>query len=59
MIASGDLKGVAGEQFEAGRMGTFTIEKDPTRPDVANALRVLMGPFSKYDKNNIDKAVSP
>jgi rhamnose transport system substrate-binding protein len=59
MIAAGDLKGEEGEQFEAGRMGTFTIEKDPTRPDVAGALRVLMGPFSVYDKDNIDAAVSP
>ena len=56
MIASGDLKGVEGEKFEAGRMGTYTITKDPTR-DVG--LRVLMGPFSKYNKDNIDAAVSP
>jgi rhamnose transport system substrate-binding protein len=59
LIASGALKGEAGEQFEAGRMGNYTIEKDPTRPDVESALRVLMGPFSKYDKDNIDAAVSP
>ena len=56
MIASGDLEGVEGEQFEAGRMGTYTIEKDPTR-DVG--LRVLMGPFSQYNIDNIDAAVSP
>jgi rhamnose transport system substrate-binding protein len=56
MIASGSLKGVEGEKFEAGRMGTYTITKDPTR-DVG--LRVLMGPFSKYNKDNIDAAVSP
>jgi len=56
MIASGDLQGVEGEQFEAGRMGTYTIEKDPTR-DVG--LRVLMGPFSQYNADNIDAAVSP
>ncbi len=59
MIASGALKGADGEQFEAGRMGTYTITKDPTRPDVAGALRVLMGPFSTYNKDNIDKAVNP
>jgi rhamnose transport system substrate-binding protein len=59
MIAAGDLKGVEGEQFEAGRMGTYTIEKDPTRPDVEGALRVLMGPFSQYNADNIDAAVSP
>jgi rhamnose transport system substrate-binding protein len=56
MIASGDLKGVEGEQFEAGRMGDYTITKDPTRDA---GLRVLMGPFTKYTKDNIDQAVSP
>ncbi|HZM21259.1 MAG TPA: substrate-binding domain-containing protein [Anaerolineales bacterium] len=59
MIASGDLQGVEGEKFEAGRMGEYTIEKDPTRPDIPNALRVLMGPFSQYNADNIDAAVSP
>jgi len=59
LLASGDLKAEDGAAFEAGRMGEFTITKDPTRPDVAGALRVLMGPFSKYDKDNIDKAVNP
>jgi rhamnose transport system substrate-binding protein len=28
LIASGDLQGVEGEQFEAGRMGEYTITKD-------------------------------
>jgi rhamnose transport system substrate-binding protein len=56
LIASGDLQGVEGEQFEAGHMGAYTIEKDPTR-DVG--LRVLMGPFSKYDADNIDAALNP
>ena len=59
MIASGDLQGVEGEKFEAGRMGEYTIEKDPTRPDIPNALRVLMGPFSQYNADNIDAAVTP
>jgi rhamnose transport system substrate-binding protein len=56
LLASGDLQGVEGEQFEAGHMGTYTITKDPTR-DVG--LRVLMGPFSKYDAENIDAAINP
>jgi rhamnose transport system substrate-binding protein len=56
MIASGELQGVEGEQFEAGRMGQYTITRDPTR---AAGLRVLMGPFSKYNIDNIDQAVSP
>ncbi len=58
MIASGDLKPADGVQFAAGRMGNLTITKDPTRPNTP-ALRVLMGPFSKYNKDNIDKAVAP
>jgi rhamnose transport system substrate-binding protein len=50
LIATGALQGVEGEQFEAGRMGTFTIEKDPTRD---NGLRVLMGPFTVYNQDNV------
>ena len=34
LLATGAIQGVEGETFEAGRMGTYTIEKDPTRPDV-------------------------
>jgi hypothetical protein len=30
-LATGELQGVEGETFEAGRMGSYTIEKDPTR----------------------------
>jgi len=56
LIASGDLQGVEGEMFEAGRMGEYTITKDPTRDA---GLRVLMGPFSKYNADNIDAEVSP
>ena len=55
MLATGDLQGVEGETFEAGRMGQFTITKDPTRPDV-DALRVLMGPFSIYNAENVEEA---
>src|SRR5512136_650678 len=56
LVATGAIQGKEGEKFEAGRMGTYTITKDPTRD---KGLRVLMGPFSKYNKDNIDKAVSP
>lgn len=52
LIASGALKGVEGERFTAGRMGTYTIEKDPTRSE---GLRVLMGPFTVYTAENINK----
>jgi rhamnose transport system substrate-binding protein len=53
MIAAGDIQGKEGETFEAGRMGKYTIEKDPGRK---GGLRVLMGPFTKYNKDNVDAA---
>ena len=55
LLATGALEGVEGETFSAGRMGDFTIEKDPTRPDV-DALRVLMGPFTIYTPENVEAA---
>ena len=56
MVATGDIKGVEGESFVAGRMGTYTITKDPTRDA---GLRVLMGPFSVYNKDNVEKEAGP
>jgi rhamnose transport system substrate-binding protein len=53
MLATGAIQGVEGEQFNAGRMGTYTIEKDPTRDE---GLRVLMGPFTVYDETNVEAA---
>lgn len=53
LIATGQIEGVAGESFSAGRMGDYTIEKDPTRD---SGLRVLMGPFTVYDMNNVEAA---
>ena len=53
LIATGQMKGEVGETFEAGRMGTYTIEKDPTR-DAGS--RVLMGPFTVYTKDNVEAA---
>lgn len=55
MLATGDLQGVEGETFTAGRLGDYTITKDPTRPDV-DALRVLMGPFTVYTIDNVEEA---
>jgi rhamnose transport system substrate-binding protein len=52
-LATGKLQGVEGETFEAGRMGSFTIEKDPTRDA---GLRVLMGPFTVYNAENVEAA---
>ena len=52
-LATGTLKAEEGATFTAGRMGEYTITKDPTR-DVG--LRILMGPFSIYNKDNIEAA---
>ena len=35
---------------------TFEITADPTRPDVEGALRVLMGPFTVYNAENVEAA---
>jgi rhamnose transport system substrate-binding protein len=51
-IATGAVKAEEGAQFKAGRLGDYTITKDPTRE---KGLRVLMGPFSIYDKDNLPK----
>ena len=53
LIATGQMQGEIGETFEAGRMGSYTIEKDPTRDAGA---RVLMGPFTVYTKDNVEAA---
>jgi rhamnose transport system substrate-binding protein len=58
MIATGDIEGEIGETFVAGRMGEYTITADPTRPDV-EAARVLMGPFTVYNIDNIEEAAGP
>ena len=52
-MATGTLEAKDGAKFTAGRMGAYTITKDPTRKA---GLRVLMGPFSIYNKDNIDAA---
>jgi len=52
-LAAGNIEAAAGETFEAGRLGTYTIEEDPTRDA---GLRVLMGPFTVYDESNVEAA---
>ena len=54
-IATGQIEAAEGATFNAGRMGTFTIEADPTRDA---GLRVLMGPFSVYNAENIGEAAA-
>ena len=53
LLATEAITGAEGEQFNAGRMGDYTIEKDPTRDA---GLRVLMGPFTVYNKDNVEAA---
>lgn len=53
LLATGGIKGNEGEEFAAGRLGKFKIEKDPTR---AEGKRVLMGSFTVYDKTNVEAA---
>ncbi len=55
LLATGAIEGVEGERFVAGRLGEYEITKDPTRPDV-DALRVLMGPFTVYNIDNVEEA---
>lgn len=51
-LATDQIEAAEGVTFEAGRMGTYSIEVDPTRD---NGLRVLMGPFTVYTAENIDE----
>jgi rhamnose transport system substrate-binding protein len=51
MLATGAITGAVGESFTAGRMGDYTIEEDPGR---AGAKRILMGPFTVYNKDNVE-----
>jgi len=53
LLATDQLKGEVGETFTAGRMGDYTIEADESRP---NAKRILMGPFTVYNKDNVEAA---
>jgi rhamnose transport system substrate-binding protein len=53
LLATGQMEAAEGVTFEAGRMGTYTIEKDPTRDA---GLRVLMGPFTVYTAENVEAA---
>ncbi len=52
-LASGQLTGELGETFTAGRMGDYTIEQDPGRE---GSKRILMGPFTVYNAENVEAA---
>lgn len=49
-IATGQIQAQEGAQLEAGRLGSYTITQDPVR---GQGLRVLMGPFTIYTKENL------
>ena len=53
LISTGQMEAAEGVSFEAGRMGSYTIEEDPTRDA---GLRVLMGPFTVYTADNVEAA---
>jgi rhamnose transport system substrate-binding protein len=48
-LATGEIKGEAGETFTAGRLGDYTIQDDPDL-----GLNVLLGPPFVYNADNID-----
>jgi rhamnose transport system substrate-binding protein len=53
LLATGQIEAQEGAMFEAGRMGAYAIDKDPTREA---GLRVLMGPFTVYNADNVEAA---
>jgi rhamnose transport system substrate-binding protein len=48
-LATGEIKGVAGDTFKAGKLGSYTVQDDPTL-----GLNVLLGPPTVFNKDNID-----
>ncbi|MFQ3565732.1 MAG: substrate-binding domain-containing protein [Aggregatilineales bacterium] len=55
LLATGAIEAEEGATFVAGRMGEYTITEDPTR-EGTGALRVLMGPFTVYNIDNVREA---
>jgi uncharacterized protein len=49
-IATDQIQGQEGTHFEAGRLGSYVITRDPNRDQ---GLRVLLGPFTIYTKDNL------
>ncbi len=54
LLATKAIKGVEGDTFMAGRMGSYTIQKASD-----GGLFVLMGPFTVFNKANIDQYTTP
>ena len=56
-MATGAIKGAEGEKLRPpAAWATTPSTKDPTRDD---GLRVLMGPFTVYNKDNVEKEAGP
>jgi rhamnose transport system substrate-binding protein len=51
LLATGAMEGKLHDRFEAGRMGIYTVEKDPTR---VAGFRVVMGPFTVYTADDFE-----
>lgn len=49
-LNTGQIHGVLGDKFTAGKLGTFTVQDDPTL-----GLNILLGPPFIYNKDNIDQ----
>ncbi len=48
-LATGEIKGQAGDTFKAGKLGSYTVQDDPDL-----GLNVLLGPPTVFNKDNID-----
>lgn len=53
LLATNAIGAKEGQQFTAGRLGPHTITKDPIRD---HGLRVLLGPWTVFDKTTIEAA---
>ncbi len=53
LLATEAIQPEVGATFVAGRMGEYEITEDPTRDE---GLRVLMGPFTVYNIDNVYEA---
>ena len=50
-LATGKIKGNPGETFTAGKLGSYTIQDDPT----LGSMILPLGPPFIYNKDNIDQ----
>lgn len=53
LLATNAIGAEDGQQFKAGRLGTYTISKDAMG---GHAPRVVLGPWTVYDKTTIEAA---